>query len=392
MIRLLPYFLFFLLALEGLGIPNGRELAYAILVLGSPIFFIHTFFQKKAFKIPRTITILFILLIVSAFISSFMGLKPQNSLQYSFLLLSIFFLFLVAYNNQKELTKPIIVVIFLSSALFTLYSALLSFHINFPLPANGYQFVFSKFGSHNHLGDFLVLPSIICLYYLYNRKYVLLAISYQLFAIIFIFFSYSRSAYLSLALTTILLHLMYLKSKNSLHTILLSRLLMLILVLSSAFFIVATTRQAITQPLSKEVNETLVKKGGLKHKELLGNRLEYIRQSLLSVQKNSIFGIGPNNFLLVSKTYAPKKSLITEATHNIFLEILVGQGILGLLPFITINILILIKSKKNALYFGLVALLINFQTDYTYQIYSFLLLFFVLSGVILEQPNHNPNS
>lgn len=385
----LPYLILFLLVLEGIGIPYARETTYILVIFLIPILFVHMLFHKKDILFPKRISFLFLIFIASSLLSGIMGINIRNSIEHSLLSISMFLVFLISYNYKVSLRKPLIIIIFIVPIFFILYFLLLTFHINVPIPHHGYQFVFSKFGSHNHLGDFLVLPSIICLYYLYNRKHLLLAISYQLLAIIFIFFSYSRSAYVSIALTMIFLHLKYLKNKRIWPIQLASRTLLVVLILSVVFFIVATTRQAVTQPLSKEVNVTLVKKGGLKHKELLGNRLEYIKQSLLSVQKHPIFGVGPNNFLLVSKEYAPKKSLITEATHNIFLEILVGQGIFGLLPFVGVITMILIKSQKNVLYFAFLAMLINFQTDYTYQIYSFLLLFFVLGGVILEKPNHN---
>lgn len=385
----LPYLILFLLVLEGIGIPYARETTYILVIFLIPILFVHMLFHKKDILFPKRISFLFLIFIASSLLSGIMGINIRNSIEHSLLSISMFLVFLISYNYKVSLRKPLIIIIFIVPIFFILYFLLMTFHINVPIPHHGYQFVFSKFGSHNHLGDFLVLPSIICLYYLYNRKHLLLAISYQLLAIIFIFFSYSRSAYVSIALTMIFLHLKYLKNKRIWPIQLASRTLLVVLILSVVFFIVATTRQAVTQPLSKEVNVTLVKKGGLKHKELLGNRLEYIKQSLLSVQKHPIFGVGPNNFLLVSKEYAPKKSLITEATHNIFLEILVGQGIFGLLPFVGVITMILIKSQKNVLYFAFLAMLINFQTDYTYQIYSFLLLFFVLGGVILEKPNHN---
>lgn len=380
----LPYLILFLLVLEGIGIPYARETTYILVIFLIPILFVHMLFHKKDILFPKRISFLFLIFIASSLLSGIMGINIRNSIEHSFLSISMFLVFLISYNYKVSLRKPLIIIIFIVPIFFILYFLLLTFHINVPIPHHGYQFVFSKFGSHNHLGDFLVLPSIICLYYLYNRKHLLLAISYQLLAIIFIFFSYSRSAYVSIALTMIFLHLKYLKNKRIWPIQLASRTLLVVLILSVVFFIVATTRQAVTQPLSKEVNVTLVKKGGLKHKELLGNRLEYIKQSLLSVQKHPIFGVGPNNFLLVSKEYAPKKSLITEATHNIFLEILVGQGIFGLLPFVGVITMILIKSQKNALFFAFLAMLINFQTDYTYQIYSFLLLFFIIAGTILK--------
>lgn len=385
MLQLLPYFLFFLLALEGLGIPNGRELAYTFLVLVSPIFFIHAIFHNKTFKIPKKITLLFMLFIGSAFLSSFLGINIQKSIQSSFVILSTFLIFLVAYNYQKELQRPLIITVILASLLFSLYSILLSIHINLPIPSSGYQFVFSKFGSHNHLGDFLVLPTIICLYNIFFRRHILLSSVFCLLSTFFIFFSYSRSAYLSVAFTTIFLYLNYLKDKHTWLSILLLRILLAILLLTTGFFLITTSHQATKQPISRSVNQILVNEGGLKAKELLGNRLDYMRQAVNSIEKNPILGVGPNNFIQISKLYSKSPQQITEVAHNIFLETLVGQGILGLSIFSVLLVLLFVESRKNVLYFVNIAMLINFQTDYTYQLYSFILLFFCIFGIIYRE-------
>lgn len=392
---ILPLIVFFLFMVEGLGVPFGRELTYFLTILLFPILFIHTLFQKKKFVFPKKATVLFVTFLVITFLSTLFSVNVSNSLQYLLLLLSIFFAFLISYNYKNGLEKPLLIVIFTLSMLFALYSLLLNFHLlNLFAPLKGYQFVFSRFGSHNHLGDFLVIPVIICIYYLVNYKSVisnqksvlfLLSIGFCLLSSVFILFSYSRSAYLSLALTVIFM-LVYLQKKGSTHKWMF-RIIAIIIILITAFMIITITHQAQKQPLSSGVNKYLVQKENLRYKDLLGERTEYTHQALLSFQKHPLIGIGPNNFLTASLKYKSPFVNATETAHNIFLEILVGQGILGLLPFAGLILLILIKSRKNALYFAMLAMLINFQTDYTYQMYSFLLLFFILSGIMMNEKN-----
>jgi len=389
-VLLVVVFLFFIIVFEGLGVDVGREAALFLIIFMAPILFIHMLFHKRNVVFPKVTSIFFLLFITSALISTVISVDVTQSAKYLLLLISSFLIFLVSHNYRHELEKPLIILIFASSILFTIYYLLLNFHLlNLFIPQNGYQFVYSRFLSHNHIGDFLVLSIIFCTYYLYKRKqysstinYQLLAIIYLLFSIPLVLFSYSRSAYLTLAATITFIHLASLQKKHSWPTKWVLRITIFIVLLTSSYFLIATTHQAQKQPITSSVNKSLVQKGGLEYKDILGSRLEYAKQALISAQRSPLFGIGPNNFQSVSKQYSKASIQATTTTHNIFLEILVGQGLFGILPFLGLIIMILLKSRKNALFFAMLAMLINFQTDYTYQIYSFFLLFFVIAGIL----------
>lgn len=403
--KILPLLVFFLLIFEGLGVNFGREATLILIILLFPILFTHMLFHKRKVVLPKVTSIPFLIFIASALISTVISVGVTQSIQYLFVLISLFLAFLISYNYKNEIEKPITILIFASSFLFTIYSLLFAIHLNLFVPQNGYQFVFSRFSSHNHLGDFLVLPTILCIYYLFHKSnkpsydpkssiinhafHMILATCYIILATYFIFFSYSRSAYLTLAVTITFILLAYLQKKHSWPTKWVMRIIIFVVLLTTGFFLIATTNQAQKQPITSVTNKTLVQDGGLKYKDLSGGRPEYIRQSLLSAQKNPIFGIGPNNFAYASKLYSNDPTRSTQSAHNIFLEILVGQGLLGLLSFAGLILIILIKSRKNALFYLFLAMLINFQTDYTYQIYSFLLLFFALAGIV---SNEKPSS
>lgn len=55
------------------------------------------------------------------------------------------------------------------------------------IPFDGYQLVFSRFGSHNHLGDFLVLPMLISLYFLFKKGQKKYLLPLVLFSFLYIF-------------------------------------------------------------------------------------------------------------------------------------------------------------------------------------------------------------
>ena len=275
--------------------------------------------------------------------------------------------------------------LFILSVIFCSYSLLLlnlPEGLGFPMPDNGYQFVFSKFGSHNHLGDFLMLPLIISIYYLIktNKKIYLLSLS---FFTPFFILSYSRSAYLSLILTlVVMIFFLTNKFKISKITILLS--FILILLASSFFFI--TVKEARKISIVKEANHFLFENLNLRWKNYDGQRLEYLNQAVSSIKEKPLFGLGPGNFIYASKEYGSKRA-ITHSSHNIFLDILTENGILAGVIFLTIIFLCLYLALRhqNLFSFLFIAQIINFQTDYTFTIYSFFLLFFVLVSVLYKE-------
>ena len=63
------------------------------------------------------------------------------------------------------------------------------------------------------------------------------------------------------------------------------------------------------------------------------------------------------------------------------------NGILAGLIFFAIIIVAFKRSKPEAFSIAAFVLLLNFQTDYTYRIFSLFLLFFILLGVSYEEKN-----
>lgn len=385
--------LFLILSFEGLGVPYGREISYFLILFSSVIFIVHTFFQKKKIIFPKLLTVLFLIFLASSFTSSLLSQNVPKTIFYSFYQISLFLFLICAYNYQEQVEKQLYVLIFGCSVLFSSYFLLL--HLNFFklfIPSSGYQFVFSHTASHVHLGDFLIIPTIILLYNLYHKRFIKSSLAAIFVLLPFIMFSFSRSAYASIAFCSLILHVFSVFKNQIPKRVFILRLFILLFVLGSVFAFLVTTSRANNKSALSTIYTYLVQNQNLSNnKDLVGRRPYYFKQAIDSFFKNPLIGIGPNNFHSVSLTYAKKPYLeSTETVHNIFLEVLVGQGMVGLLPFAGIIILVLLKSKKNGLYFVPLAMLLNFQTDYTYHIYSFLLLFFIIAGTIYSE-NHSVN-
>jgi len=301
--------------------------------------------------------------------------------------LSLFLIFIYVYNHKSELYQPVIFLIFAFSVVFFAYSIIIKFLFNQPwffflIPKSGYQLVYPSFQGHNHLGDFLVISLVLLLH-----SYVSTKEKMYLFFFFFLlppfFLSYSRSAYISLSLTSALLMFFFIKSKK-VKIKSASFIFMVVIFLITSFFLFVSGEPARKNPILRPFHKILIKRFELEKKELVANRDQYLFQGLSSLREKPFFGIGPNNFLYVSKKYSKAPFGWAESSHNLFLDILVENGFFAFCFFFLIILLMVAASlgKPTNLFFVFLAMLINFQTDYTHRIYSFFSLFFIITGII----------
>lgn len=371
-------FLITLALLEGLGIPNGREVTF-YLILVMPFFLLFLdLIERRPILVPIKLSFLFGLFFILAIISTYLSLDHLRSIPYLTFYLTLFLTFIWVFNHQAEVKRGVLWLIFSLSTVFSLYPLWPIF-----IPEHGYQFVFSKFGSHNHLGDFLVLPLVYGVYkFMESGKkiYLLTLIFMPLFLT-----SFSRSAYLTLLVSLVAIVVYFIKSKR-LRISSWPFLIVSTLAILATFFLFSTVWEAKQVPVLKSTNQFLKDYADLEEKFFLGNRLAFGRETILSFGDSPLFGIGPNNFVYVSQKYT-QTGRWAYSSHNIFLDILVENGILALMVFVVIIGLVLVKAFVNPTVYSFLALsmLINFQTDYTHTIYSFFLLFFILMGLIYKE-------
>lgn len=275
-----------------------------------------------------------------------------------------------------------------------LFLCIYSFFLNILLPGgfipfDGYQLVFSRFGSHNHLGDFLVLPIMISLYYLFKKRDIKYLPALLLF-FPFLIFSYSRSAYLSFILTaSIFLLRWFLIGGNKLKKaipVAFASLGIILVLLFSVITVFESGYITFLNPLHQE----LVNRYGLRFKHFGANRPEYIKTAIKSVKEKPFFGLGPGNFRYASIKYSSIPNYTTHSSHNIFLDVLTEYGFFIFLLFVSFVGFTVWKSAQTpSLYSYLyLALIVNFQTDYTFRIFVLALLLCIFTGIILKIKNN----
>lgn len=244
------------------------------------------------------------------------------------------------------------------------------------LTSASFQFVLPTEGGHNHLGDLLGL-TLISLFSL--SLPVISQIIFGLFFVILMIISFSKSAFLALSVTMFVSMMRGEKSKI---------FIFLSVVLISLFALISYSKELSHYPTVGTIQQYMNTHFQLKPKSLWSSRDIYIAQMartwVSSSLEYSFFGFGPGNIIYASNKSAKYPSEATTDTHNLLLNFFVESGSLPALWFLLFFLTtayVGIKNK-NPLFFLLVFLFMNFQTDYTYRIPLFFALFFIFSGQI----------
>lgn len=385
-------FLALIFLFEGLGLPNGRTISLYLILSFTPVMFLLRGFAKKPFfAFPKEATLLFSLFLIFTLLSLFFSLDIKNSIPLFLLYIACFLLFVLTYSYKENLKNKLIFFIIIFAVIFSLYSTITNILIAKGLGSsvltNSTQFVRATAPSHNHLGDFLLLAITICLYLLVfeaknKLKRIRLLLLITLFLPFFVF-SYSRSAYLDLSIISLGIFLIYFRKAK--------QQILIKLLISSLFFIplflIFATTNNIKNPLLTNSRESLSRNFNLGYKDFLGFRTNYLSPGLYSIIEKPLLGVGPGNYVYASKKYG-KEFMVRRngVALNIFWEIITTNGIIAGIFFILFIFSVFKNFSPGVISLAALAMLLNFQTDYTYAFYSFFLLFFILMGLFYKEP------
>lgn len=363
--------------IEGAGLFVDRQLILWFYIALPALLYLGTLIGRLHFKIPHRLTVLALAYFVFSSISTVLYASDKEVSVERFLFsLALLLIFFFSYSNKgvvKKLLPPLIIILGL---FFSLYS--LAVHT----AVFEKQVVYPFYGSHNHLGDYLGL--VLIFMHAVMMKGLKRPIHSFVFILTFILMvlSFSRSAYLAFFLVTFLYavrnHLQI--SRKALVAIFTGLSILLVML-----FIASSRGISKDSPLHT-AQSIAVKRFNLLPREIWSERDVYFGQALSSIRLHPWFGVGGGNFIKVSLTHNRNNSF-TDSAHNILAETATEQGILALIPFIGIGVLLVMQALKNRTVEGyaLLYLLLNFQTDYTYQIYFLLVFAALLAGVSYEE-------
>lgn len=370
---------------EGIGVRiDHRFFLFWYLAIPTVLYF---FFLKKKerFHLPIKMTLIFLLFLnFSAVSTFFFSLDKQVSFENFLFYCSLFLICIFFYNNKHLGEKFIRISIPLLSIIFIAYSVSIPFlkKIGTPffIPAFEKQTVMPIFSSHNQLGDFLGLGLIMFFISLIKKNNPILMAALIIFFYFFIF-SFSRSAYVSIF---IVLVIFLIQSRIKRQPLYFLGLIIVTLSLFS-FFIISSSNFSSNSPFFG-IQQYIKNTKGLVTRNLISGHSILISQAFKSIKEYPYFGIGNGNFLLASWKYNNANDT-SDSSHNLILDIGVEQGIPAALVLLIIIAFLLIQAlkKKSVESYLFIYLLLNFQTNYAYQIYLFLILSVIFAGIIYEE-------
>ncbi len=389
------FFLTILVLSEVWGLVLDRKLLLYFIIIFPPLLLTTHIFDKKRIKFPLLITIIFIVFNICTAVSTIVAINKQIAFEHQLFYVASFLLFIFIFNNRTVI-KNFFVTYFLTISFITIiYSLFLQFIAKdwLPdlIPDHTYQLVYKYPGYLNHypIGAFALIIWGLLLSRLLIRKSAIIIMSLALVSVL-IMWSSLRSAYVSIILILFLLSFYWKQNyKNKITNI----ILILICIFLGSFFI--TTKTNIYIPGLTEIHKFLDLSGApFEHKTLVNTRESYYEQAWSAFKNRPILGFGSYNFNFVSLRYSENLDYLTSTSHNIFLDILVENGIIGFLSFICLVILI-VYSARHTLHkkdfdnipyvICFFLLLFLFQLNFYSRFYFFFILMFIFTALFYKE-------
>ncbi len=308
---------------------SGKYLRIVLLSNYIIIFFIAFLFLSFIFSIDLKL--------------SFVGLYERQQGLETYLYIVVFFFLLLINIKDKQGINKIIWSAVLSSFLVSVYGL---------IQATGYDFIIwsestqlratSTFGQPNHLGSFLILTLPLGAYLLVKAKKIFTKIIIFIIAIVQIlalYSSYSSSAWLGLlggGLVVVLLYFILATSKRSKDLLEVvskrNKYIALLLFVVAIFIFISFSNSWVLK--SKISNLITIQSGSS------SARLQFWQASIKAIKERPIFGYGlETQGEVLVKYYLPEWAVPNNVNvqpiraHNMWLDILLTQGLVGLIAW-----------------------------------------------------------
>lgn len=335
---------------------NRAHLLWYVTIFLGVFYLFDLIFNKK--KITY-IDILIYLLIILGIISTIYAVDVHTSLygefgrnEGLFSLLSYYFIFLNLKNMTNEKYKKILIKTIIILGIFSLIYGILQVYTNLtfimhyskdPYMASGLS------GNPNFFGSYMViLSSYVFSMYMLKRekKYLILSIVF----FIGICLASSTGPFLSFALMIVFFIIYYHKRIKWIDFF---KIVSLFVVFY--FLVDFSVKYVHTNIFQNELNPQYNISADLKNLNLSssGNgRLRIWKDSLDILKKNWVIGVGIDNF---GRVYGIWENVYYDKAHNVYLQIAVTNGIFALIVYMTILLIIFLKSLKlkEAMYVSL---------------------------------------
>lgn len=336
--------LFILFILDIFANPGFLGVSFYLIVIFPALYLLGLYAKRQKIVVPAG-SLLFVFFICLSLISIFGAADKQLAVETVLAYIGGFLIFVIAFNNRTYYEDRIKTYAMFSSVIFVLIF-LANHFFSLGLFMTGSS-LFYYYG-HNQLGNMLILPFLIAF-----------PGPQSLFFLVFILASYSRTSYLSVFLSLI----WQIKERYVKNTAAALTIIVVLLVASIA----ATGGNLFS-----------------KTKTLFGSREMYFYYAKEAIMKNPVFGVGSGNFYHAASSLQTNHNENTISSHNIVLDAFAENGIIAGLLFSAFLIYLVKTGRRGRLFYSFIALTFVFLFDFTHRFNSFLVLWFFLAGLVVE--------
>ena len=334
MLFLFPFDKFTLLIKSGYGLTVTKLLGFLLVVMILFIFFLRikkNLIFSLGSKLWTWFIFFFIFNFISALISDYKALS-FNSLKKMGVAFLIFALTLI-FVNKKSFTKTLPKVL-IASISFNSFLTIAGYLFNIKLLIRGIGEQKRGSGIVGNPNDFAVLVCFILpllsywFFKVQKKKTKILLLFLSIINITAIILTYSRTGFLLLLITLILLGFKY---KDKLRPVYLGFFVGgIVAILLGMYIFVPNSywNRQKTLMESKNSDSSILR------------RFTYLQTGLDEIKKSPFIGHGPDSFRLLYKKSKFNERGGGRVAHNSYLEILVGTGLIGFLIFSIIIVLV----------------------------------------------------
>lgn len=364
------------------GIHFILDLRFLYFLLFALPLFLFLFDPKKHYAIPKAFFGLALLYLVSSFVSLVNSKQIVASLELFLRDLSLVLLSVYTYQHaeyiQKRLPKIIVTLamLFIAVSLFCLST---DYGREF-IKSVRLNLLFNPVYLHKTIGDYLVLPILICIYLFFVKGKKMWLIPLLPMVLIFLV-SFSRTAYITLAVSIIIFFLSHRSLFKKISVPFMVSLFM------NVFFILGASLLFVTRvdnTVLTELQNNSSIQGMLHARPLFFSRSPYWTMGIKGFFLEPFVGIGQGNFPYLSYRFTDELFVSTLTSFNLIIDTLAEQGIFTALSLILLVVYIIYASDKKSLSFLLFSsLCISFMGFSTYMYTQLWMLFFILGGLAL---------
>ncbi len=334
-------------------------------------------------KSKNPITIFFLLFLLASALSTIFSIDQKRSLLTFFTYVSYFIIFtsirtIFPSLKSKYLLTTSYILLTTILSIISLYKTLIGNYVN--RETEGVSFMWMYYG-HNHLSALLIFAVPISLYFLKvnwdNLKLRILLLVTCYLLLLSLFFTFGLSSMISLALTFLIVILLFRKSLNV-------RIPIIAVLITVSLFAIFSLTVFSTIKEAKGIGIRKNSPGSMQA------RLIYWQNAFDNFVSRPLIGSGLDTFRIINRTSKRKLPLGSYYAHNYFLQMLSDAGILGFASTILFIFSVIWESFKKikmrlfylAIWTGLFASIINTFFDFDWQMPTVFLIFWLFAAIL----------